>query len=141
MRIKNEITYFLDPNGRQAIKYDFVKYLLQIRTYKAVEDLIIDNISIPKDTLFVEDANMYWIRTDIKDGSFKDHHLEEFFDNKKIIFVSEENFFKTKQYDKLVKSSKWNMNDSLREANNFLKTYFKRKKLLKELKKLKKENS
>ena len=140
MKIKNEITYFLDPNGRQAIKYDFTTYLLQIRTYKAVEDLIIDNISIPKDTLFVEDANMYWIRTDIKNGSFKNHHLKQFFDNKKIVFVSEENFFKTKEYDKLVKSSKWHMNDSLREANNFLKTYFERKKLLKELKKLKKEN-
>lgn len=140
MKIKNEISYFLDDNGRQSIKYDFSTYLLQIRTYKATEDLVIDKIKIPKDTLFVEDANTYWIRTNIENGSFKDHRLVEFFKDNKIVFVSEENFFDTKQYEDLIKNSKYHIKDSLKEANAYLKQYFRRNKLLKELKKLKKES-
>lgn len=140
MKIKHETSYFLDERGRESIKYDFMTYLLQIRTYKSTEDLIIENINIPKNTLFVEDANTYWIRTNIKNGVFKDHHLIEFFENKKIVFVSEENFFKTKAYNTLVKNSKWNIKDSLSNAKSHFKTYIERRKLLKELKKLKKEN-
>lgn len=140
MKIKQVISYYLDENGRQAIKYDFDTYLLQVRTYKSTEDLVIDNISIPKDTLFVEDANTYWVRTNIPNGSFKDYHLKEFFDSNKIVFVSEENFFHTKQYTKLVKESKFHIKDSLKAAKAYLKTYFKRKKLLQELKKLKAAN-
>lgn len=140
MKIKQVISYYLDENGRQAMIYDFYTYLLQVRTYKATEDLVIDNISIPKDTLFGEDANMYWVRTNIPNGSFKDYHLKEFFDSNKIVFVSEENFFHTKQYTNLVKESKFRIKDSLKVAKSYLKTYFKRKKLLKELKKLKTTN-
>ena len=140
MKIKQVISYYLDENGRQVMIYDFYTYLLQVRTYKSTEDLVIDNISIPKDTLFVEDANMYWVRTNIPNGSFKDYHLKEFFDSNKIVFVSEENFFHTKQYTNLVKESKFRIKDSLKVAKSYLKTYFKRKKLLKELKKLKTTN-
>lgn len=140
MKIKHEISYFLDENGRQAIKYDYQTYLLQIRTYKTTEDLIIENVKIPKDTLFVEDADTYWIRTNVKKGSFKDHHLIEFFKDNKIVFVSEENFFDTNEYKRLIENSKFHIKDSLKEANDYLKTYFERKKLLKELKNLKKEN-
>lgn len=139
MKIKQIITYYLDPNGRQAIRYDFSDYLLQIRTYKSTEDLVINNIQTPKGTLFTEDANMYWIRTNIPKGAFKDYHLKEFFDANKIVFVSEENFFNTEQYTDLIESSKWNIKDSLKDAKAYLKTHFERKSLLKELKKLKKK--
>lgn len=139
MKIKQIITYYLEPNGRQAIRYGFKDYLLQIRTYKATEDLVIENISVPKGTLFTEDANMYWIRTNIPEGAFTDYHLKEFFDANKIVFVSEENFFTTKQYTDLVKSSKRYIKHSLKDAKACLKIHFERKTLLKELKKLKKK--
>ena len=141
MKIKQIITYYLDPNGRQAIRYDFSDYLLQIRTYKSTEDLVINNIQTPKGTLFTEDANMYWIRTNIPEGAFKDYHLKEFFYANKIVFVSEENFFNTEQYTDLIESSKWNIKDSLKDAKAYLKAHFERKSLLKELKKLKKKSN
>ncbi len=161
-----EITkiHFLDEQIRDAIKVEGWVYLLNIRTYKVLEDITIhpempregalsaisdiDNFFtqllgeekpkfIPKGTLVVESANMYWLSTNIGDTSFKPDELLPYFTSNKLKCVSEQSFFETKDFVNLVQSQKHRLNEVLEEIELVAKEAEDIKKSLASLDKLK----